>query len=232
LANFPGGGRINVAGFVIGDTIYVGTGWDGNGVTNTFWGYERNSNSWTSISPFPGLARNNAIAFAMGGKGFVGTGVTGPGHTFTSGFAADFYSYEPLTGTWSQIADYPAGKLDAVSAFTINDTSYLIAGNDSGTPVKFVYKYGPQLANGIDEAAELNAKIQVYPNPASDVLKVATKSEKPFEVFVYSLNGSVVRQEKNLGTTLSLNISDLAAGEYIVVVKSAGQTTNTKFIKL
>lgn len=55
-------------------------------------------------------------------------------------------------------------------------------------------------------------KISIYPNPATDFIKINT--EKDIVVKIYSINGALVKQGKTVNKTL--NISDLPNGNYII----------------
>lgn len=69
--------------------------------------------------------------------------------------------------------------------------------------------------------------IQVYPNPAVDVINISNVSSKTkFEI--YNVGGQLVNQ----GTTDGkVNVSKLTKGVYILTVESNGEKSQTKFIK-
>lgn len=69
--------------------------------------------------------------------------------------------------------------------------------------------------------------IQVYPNPATDVINISNVSSKTrFEI--YNVGGQLVNQ----GTTDGkVNVSKLTKGVYILTVESNGEKSQTKFIK-
>lgn len=72
-------------------------------------------------------------------------------------------------------------------------------------------------------------KFTVYPNPANDVLNIA--GEKAVnEVLVYNLQGQKVLELK--GNAISeMNVSQLAAGQYMVNLNSDEFTQTIKFVK-
>ncbi len=72
-------------------------------------------------------------------------------------------------------------------------------------------------------------KFTVYPNPANDVLNIA--GEKAVnEVLVYNLQGQKVLELK--GNAISeMNVSQLAAGQYMVKLNSDEFTQTIKFVK-
>ncbi len=84
--------RGEAAGFVIGDTAYVGSGFDGVERLNDFYAYDATNNSWYQTANFGDSTtsiRNSAVAFAAAGKGYVGTGFDG------INMLKDFWQYDP-----------------------------------------------------------------------------------------------------------------------------------------
>ncbi|HEY0272932.1 MAG TPA: kelch repeat-containing protein [Chitinophaga sp.] len=120
-------GRIQAAGFVVGDTAYYGTGMDGNNGTVQFWSYDSKYHTWQQIADFPGVPRWGAAAFGAGGKGYVGTGFDG------YHYYKDFYQYDPSQGQWTRIDDLPAlaNARRYATGFGIDNTGYLTSGQDS-----------------------------------------------------------------------------------------------------
>jgi len=79
-------------------------------------------------------------------------------------------------------------------------------------------------ANIIDvKVSEIvNASWKVYPNPTNDFLRIeGTDSGKILSVSIYNLQGSLVRIFNSLlGTTLILDLTNLASGEYCLSILS------------
>jgi len=74
-----------------------------------------------------------------------------------------------------------------------------------------------------------NGVVSVYPNPVSNVLKIAVADEMPIEsVIVYNTSGSEVMRTTAL--TNSLNVSQLNPGTYIIAVQVDGETTRQKLV--
>ncbi|PUZ30397.1 hypothetical protein GA0116948_101422 [Chitinophaga costaii] len=118
-------GRIQSVGFVVGDTAYYGTGFDGNNGTVGFWSYDSKYHTWQQIADFPGVPRWGAAAFGAGGKGYVGTGYDG------YHYYKDFFQYDPVQGSWSAIPDLPATQRRFATGFGIGNVGYLTSGQDS-----------------------------------------------------------------------------------------------------
>ena len=128
--------RSEAVSFVIGDTAYVGAGYDGTERLNDYYAYDAATNSWYQTADFPGTARNSAFAFAAAGKGFVGSGYDGVNKL------KDFWQYDPITNVWTQKADFAGTARYDASAFGLNDKGYVVAGFD-GSYLKDFWQYDP-----------------------------------------------------------------------------------------
>ena len=131
--------RREAVSFVINNTAYVGTGWDGlNTHYNDFWKYDAVSDSWSQVASMPaGTERNSAVAFSVNGKGFVGTGFDG------NHYLKDFYQYDPATDSWSQIASLVGNPRYEAVAFGIGNLGYVGTGYDGNQILKDFYQYDP-----------------------------------------------------------------------------------------
>src|SRR5260370_27912297 len=100
--------RGNSSSFVIGDTAYVGLGFNesiggpSNGRLTDFWSFSLDS-GWQQKADFPGPARSNAVGFSVGDSGYIGTGTDG-----VKGFH-DFYQYDAVSNRWRARDSFPGG---------------------------------------------------------------------------------------------------------------------------
>jgi hypothetical protein len=96
---------------------------------------------------------------------------------------------------------------------------------------------------GIDEIlSEGNAanrsSLKVYPNPAGSVInfKLDTKTSSTVEAVIYNQSGMQVKSEMvhlNIGSNkVSIDVSGLATGSYIIKVKNGLEIRTQKFVKL
>jgi N-acetylneuraminic acid mutarotase len=159
---FDGVGRSEAVTFVINDTAYIGTGFDGTNRLADVWKYDAVKDGWTQVAQFPGIARSSAVAFVASGKGYVGTGFDGVNKL------KDMYQYDPASNTWTQKADFAgSARYDAVS-FGILDKGYLGTGFD-GNYLKDFYVYDPNddswtLQPGFGGSKRMAAATFVYKN--------------------------------------------------------------------
>ncbi len=135
-SSFEGYARTEAVSFVIGDTAYVGTGYDGTIRLNDFWKYDVTTNQWTQKANFPGVARNSAIAFATSTKGYVGTGYDGINKL------KDFWEYNPTNNSWTQKANFGGSARYEAVGFTLNNLGYISTGYD-GNNLKDLWQYNP-----------------------------------------------------------------------------------------
>jgi hypothetical protein len=103
---------------------------------------------------------------------------------------------------------------------------------DASNPNCIVIKGG--VKNIVEAKASLpiveKSKLQIYPNPAKNIITVVadiTKIEKPIDYQIIGIDGKVVKSGKLVNNSSSLNISKLPNGVYLF--KSI--IGNTKFIK-
>jgi N-acetylneuraminic acid mutarotase len=157
-AIFAGVPMGNAASFVIGDSAYVGTGYNPNTpntklntvfkyvpdpIPNTPTGYDSASGGWTQVAPFPAAkGRMRAVGFSIGAYGYIGSG-TEDGVTPL----ADFYKYDPSTNSWSAIAPLGDGantypRFDA-AAFSFDNSAFVLTGTDAQNFFGDVWQYDP-----------------------------------------------------------------------------------------
>lgn len=134
--------RSNASSFVVGNTAYVGLGYNEstsgtyrNFRLNDFWSFNSDT-GWTQLEDFPDTSRSNAAAFSIGNYGYIGTGFDGI-HRFSS-----FYQYDVAGHQWTKKADFPGGaRYDAVG-FAVGGKGYIGTGYSVYALSDF-YQYDP-----------------------------------------------------------------------------------------
>jgi len=135
-SELDGVARAEAVTFTIGDTAYMGTGYQGTYRLTDFWAYHASSNTWSQKANFPGVARNSAVAFTIGKQGYVGTGYDG------LNMLKDFWRFNQATNTWDPVAPFAGtARYDAV-AFGIGNYGYVTTGFD-GNYQKDFWQYDP-----------------------------------------------------------------------------------------
>ncbi len=90
--------------------------------------------------------------------------------------------------------------------------------------------YGKFLESlSINENANDNYVIKIYPNPANDIIAFDINSNENMICFIYNIIGALVKSE-NLKQNQQVNVGDLDNGIYIVEIKSKEWTSKQKLI--
>ena len=140
---FDGNGRSGAVSFVIGDSAYVATGYDGTIRYNDLWRYNI-AKGWAQCAVMPGAARNAGVGFAVGSKGYVATGYDGVNKL------QDTYEYNPATNTWVSKASLPdpangamgSGARYGAVGFGIGAYGYVCSGY-TGSHQKDLWQFNP-----------------------------------------------------------------------------------------
>ncbi len=102
LPDFPGTARDDAASFVLHGTIYVGTGFEaGFNLTNDWWRFDPNTDTWTAVASMPTTPRQYCTAFTIADTGFVFGGID------AFGAMSELWAYYPDQDVWEQRASLP-----------------------------------------------------------------------------------------------------------------------------
>ncbi len=135
-SDFEGVTRSEAASFVINDSAYITTGYDGTNRLQDLWKYDPTQDAWLQKAALPGVARNSAIGFTANGYGYIGTGYDGVNKL------KDIWQYTAATNTWAQKSDFAgSARYDAVG-FGILNKGYISTGYD-GNYLKDIWQYDP-----------------------------------------------------------------------------------------
>lgn len=126
-------------------------------------------------------------------------------------------------------------------ANTAQGTGYIRIKNETGSIIKifepdfgagFEYSFSIDIPISVEELNFLTS-IKVYPNPVSDVCIIEAENVENAELYLTSLSGQLVNFSINNrdNESISLDIENLDAGIYLVVVRMNGMQTTRKIIK-
>ena len=159
-SEFDGVARAEAVSFVIGDTAYIGTGYDGTNRLNDFWAYDAAKNFWMQKAQFPGTARNSAVGFSVGTNGYIATGYDGYNRL------QDNWEYNQTTNSWVRKADLPdipnssvpgtGARYDAV-AFAIGNSGYVCSGYN-GNYLKDLWQFTPSTNTWVQQVSFSGSK--------------------------------------------------------------------------
>lgn len=137
-------------------------------------------------------------------------------------------SFNPTTSEWNSL-NIPLSSFSGLST-RAHLAQYIFSGSPAGKVyIDNVYFYDGT-PTGLNDVEKGN-KISLYPNPVKDMLTIAAQSDIT-EVVVRNLVGQTVMNVSVNGFEKSVDLSNVAAGNYFVTVKMAnGQVSTQKFVK-
>lgn len=150
-------------------------------------------------------AGNFLSANQIGGTGIDGGGliaIDGMNHVYLAGGFENTVDFDPASGTFDLTSE---GMIDA-----------------------FVLKLNDNL--GIAENS-FDHKIQLYPNPFSNVLNITSKTSEIDQIQVYDLLGRKVLEQKPEEMKVALDMEKVVPGMYVVKITSEGKTISHKIVK-
>jgi len=143
MNNFPAGARRGGVSLNISNDLYYGFGMGSTYPFRDWWKYNSGPDSWTQVADgfTDSNDRHTPVGFAIGDNGYVGLGSRkNPGHPWI--LKKDFWKYDSVNNTWSQLGDFPGvGRKDGIG-FAINGKGYLGMGY-AGTNHNDMYEYEP-----------------------------------------------------------------------------------------
>lgn len=128
-ADIGGGARSSGVGFSIGNKGYFGTGCDFSGCNSTyFWEYNPLLNIWIPKANLGGLGVQMATGYSDGTYGYIGTGVN-----YSTGmqYSNEFWSWDPTTNVWTQMANFGGIPRAEACAFWLCPFGYLGTGTSN-----------------------------------------------------------------------------------------------------
>lgn len=136
--SFPGTPRDDATYFKIGSKHYIGTGREvGFGYTSDFYFFDETTLSWGNASPLTvGNERQYASSIAWNGKGYLFGGVNCAGV-----FQNDFWNYDPLTNSWTELDSLPSSGRAGMVHFVLQDTLYVAGGRNESEILDEVWAF-------------------------------------------------------------------------------------------
>ena len=73
--------------------------------------------------------------------------------------------------------------------------------------------------------------IMVYPNPATDKIRLSVTGAEEGEVYIYSSTGQLMFEGREMDLSESINVSNFEKGLYIIKIIAGGELHTSKLIK-
>ncbi|AYZ35880.1 T9SS C-terminal target domain-containing protein [Chryseobacterium indologenes] len=127
----------------------------------------------------------------------------------------------------------PASFETFIDAGTNADMTEIYVSANLSNPTDNIYKtavvkFKNTSANlSTKEGTPVKQDAQFYPNPVKDILKFNTEGK----VTVYDMNGKLVLSKDDADGKKGIDVSGLTPGNYLIQIKNAKETINSKFIK-
>jgi len=83
---------------------------------------------------------------------------------------------------------------------------------------------------GINDNIDGNSLLNLFPNPASDIITLDIKGNENMELNIYNIIGDLVKSERINAVNMQINVGDLNNGVYMVSIKSKDLTENQRLI--
>lgn len=127
-----------------------------------------------------------------------------------------------------------------------SDYTFSTAGIQIGPhTLRYAGTFGAEIGVGCDDETtqaiqvETNPFVQdweydvsIYPNPAITTLNLTSTATSDFELSILDITGKVIKTEKMLDQTFTIDVSDLASGIYLLRLESNdGASKVVKFVK-
>lgn len=199
------------------------TGWDGQSNVNEDW----------LITPELNMDNFNNEEFSF----YTADAYDGPRlEVFIS---SDYSGGDPNNATWTPIEfETSTGYFEWISSGII-DLSEIV-----GTSVHIAFKYTSTSAEsstweldnvlitgteviGIHDMDQFDTEFNVYPNPATESITLTSNSRDEISIRMYSSNGELVRNGITLKDEISIDISQLPKGIYILQYTDPHGNTQT-----
>jgi N-acetylneuraminic acid mutarotase len=233
-ASFPGAARYGMtnAAFILDNKAFVGLGARLSTqyeFYKDFYRFNPDSNSWMRIADYPGEASGYPVAFGICGFGYVGTGQA------NGQAATDLWRYDSHSNTWSKSSPFGGGDRWVMTSCVMGNKAYVGTGFDFNNYFNDWWEFTCGITTPVGEI-DNNEMISLHPNPSSGKFDLVCKVPASYKITVKILTttGQLVYNKDiaKAGPELivSLDLSNLEKGTYLVEVISGEQTLLKKLV--
>jgi N-acetylneuraminic acid mutarotase len=202
--------------FVIDGSAYVKS-------NNQLYEYKASIDTWIPRATCPGVATAGSSSFTLGGKGYVVSGYIGA----LSELTKEVWEYNPGNNTWIQLEDFEGSARRFSCGITIQDRGYFGIGTNG---INFHDWWA------FDESSlsikEFGLNCTVFPNPASNVLKIERESNGKARIELIDETGRKVLSETFDAKNMELDVSAFPKGSYKLLVFEEEKPIVQKTIQL
>ena len=193
-------------------------------ITNTTYATLSMENGDYFAKKFGGDDGNDQDWFLLTIKGYKNGNYTDSVNFYLADYRFEDNSKDYIVKNWVDVDVFALGEIDSASFYLTSSDNGAYGMN---TPGYFAMDNISLSSTFIAPLA--TNKIQIYPNPASDIVTITSENTK--EIVISDLTGKIVYQQKDCTPLENINISNLYKGVYIVLVKTDKQVYTQKLIK-
>ncbi len=226
--DIPGNGRHHPFMFPAGEHVYAGMGHSGNLIYDDWYKFNVETELWETMADFPGESRVAGTQFGHQGKGYVLSG-DGSNHNFMP--TGEFWEYDPVSDTWTELDPHPGISRWAPGSFVIDEAVYFLGGENrqSGTIQNDMWTYQLTVPSSTIEFGN-STDIQFYPNPTSDILHINGKLPLNSIVSISDISGQLVFQKQLTENITHLDLAKLPSGVYLISVQTSSDVIQKKLV--
>ncbi len=237
LPDFPSTTRHHPYHFTLHDKVYVGLGHgsqtiNGEIIYRDFYAFDPTEEAWERIADIPGQGRVAGTQFSHNNKGYV---LSGDGEDHWTIETGEFWQYDPDTDSWEQLPPHPGNSLWAPGSFVIDDTAYFMGGyhNNFASYPTDVWAFDLSTLSTSTEDVATESDLQVFPNPANDVITVSMQNmgTGSSDLTITNINGQVIHHIEQYDFS-PIPLDQMPAGTYILSLTHQKLRHHTTFIKL
>jgi hypothetical protein len=126
--------------------------------------------------------------------------------------------------------------VDLTSLGNVDSLQFLLSSTDVGTfgintPLFFCIDNFTTADHGVGIQENITSQINIYPNPANDLLNVIIPKDESVYITIFDMAGRIVSQQTATENMITLDIKNLTQGVYQLKVQGNNVNANQTFIK-
>ena len=86
-----------------------------------------------------------------------------------------------------------------------------------------------EITTKVNEVEQDYFSIRLYPNPASDLVKISTTGQGRTAYNLYNFTGALLCQGESTSSTFNIDVNSFSNGFYIITANENGHLVNAKF---
>ncbi|MCD7972203.1 MAG: T9SS type A sorting domain-containing protein, partial [Candidatus Azobacteroides sp.] len=120
-----------------------------------------------------------------------------------------------------------------IKKIIFNSGKFIVVGNTENeeyslSDIRYL-SFQPLSANHISEN-KTGTSVLIFPNPVEKEVTVEAQ-EAITSILLYDINGKIIRQFSSLSSSVTLNLTDLPSGYYLIKIETANVCLIRKIIK-